>query len=478
MVEISIPLLIVLGYVVVLFAISLYARKQASKNSAGFLLAGRKLNTAMVAVNIAGVAVGAASTIGVAENAFKVGLSAGWYTGAWSAGAVAMGLLAAKRYRGLECTTLPQFFERYYDEKGRTSAVFGLIVIQIVITSLQYLAGGAILSTLLPQVFTMETGMYMSAFVFIGVTFIGGLLSSGIANIFSITLIYGGILISTWQVLNRQGGLTGVVAQLPPQVDWFSPVSGLGLATIVGWFVVMITQTLTAQGPVQVACAAKTEKTARHGFLWGALLILPVGFMCAFLGIAARAAYPEIQATMALPNVIMSLDPVLSGVTLAALWAVDVSTATHILLGAGALFCQDIYKRFINPNVDEKRYLLVNRLTVLGLGLLTLYFAFHAAGIIKTLLIGLSLTTAFTLVFLATLFFPRFCRRSSAFTTTVAGIAALAAWQWVPSVRIFAHPIYLEWTVCLVTFALTAVLDHRTIQIEDAAENLIEVVNT
>lgn len=469
----SIPLIIVSLYVVLLFAISLYARHVASKNSAGFLLAGRQLNTAMVAVNISGVAVGAASTIGVAENAFQVGISAGWYTAAWAAGAIAMGVIGAKRYRAVECTTLPQFFEHYYDTKGRTACVFGLIIIQLVITSLQYLAGGAILSSLLPEVFTMETGMYTSAVVFIGVTLIGGLWSSGLANIISITLIYFGIFISTFEAVTNQGGLATLAAKLPPTTDWFGPVGGLGLATITGWFVVMITQTLSAQGPVQVACAAKNTTTARRGFLWGALLILPIGFLCAILGLAAKVNYPGIQSTMALPQIIMSLNPVLSGITLSALWAVDVSTACHLLLGAGALFCQDIYKRFIHPTVNEKTYLLVNRLSVLVLGLMTLYFAFHAVGILKTLLIGLSLTTAFTLVFLATLFFPGLCRRSSAFYTTIAGILALAAWQFIPAVRIFSHPIYLEWAVCLAAFTLTAIVDKRSILSDSPQKNVL-----
>ena len=49
-----------------------------------------------------------------------------------------------------------------------------------VITSLQYMAGGAILSSLLPNIFTFKTGMIMSAVVFIGITLIGGLWSSGL----------------------------------------------------------------------------------------------------------------------------------------------------------------------------------------------------------------------------------------------------------------------------------------------------------
>ena len=68
------------------------------------------------------MAVGAASTVGVAESATRIGLSAGWYNGAWSIGAIFMGLVAAGKYRTLECTTVPELFERCYDKKARTSS--------------------------------------------------------------------------------------------------------------------------------------------------------------------------------------------------------------------------------------------------------------------------------------------------------------------------------------------------------------------
>lgn len=117
------------------------------------------------------------------------------------------------------------------------------------------------------------------------------------------------------------------------------------------------------------------------------------------------------KATLAMPYMIMGLDPIISGLTLAALWAADVATACHILLAAGTLFTQDIYKRFIQPDISDKKYTLVNRYAILILGLLTLWLAFNA-GIVKTMMIGLSLTTAFTLVFLFTMFAPRFCRKT------------------------------------------------------------------
>lgn len=469
----SIQLIIIVLYIAVLFGISFYAKRLAANGSTNFLFAGRKMGPFLVAVNVAGLAIGAASTIGVAENAFTAGLAAGWYNAAWSAGALVMGLFAAAKYRNLNCTTVPELFERYYDRKGRVIAVIGLIIIQMVITALQYLAGGAILSSLLPEYFTFQAGMIVSAVVFIGITLIGGLWSSGLSNIVSVALIYIGVLAGTYMTVAQQGGLGTIAAKLPAGTDWFGPVGGLGMATIIGWIIVMVTQTITAQGPVQIACGAKNGAAARNGYLWGALIIFPIGFLCALMGLAAKVAFPNIKATMALPQIIMSLDPVLAGTTLAALWAADVSTACTLLLGAGTLFAQDIYKRFLNPSVSESRYVLVNRLTILGIGLITLWLAFNAVGILRTLLIGLSLTTAFTVVFLFTIFVPGLCRKNSAFYTTLAGMLTLAAWQLFPAVRIVSHPIYLEWLVCLATFFLVAILDQERIS-ESAGDPVME----
>ena len=198
--------------------------------------------------------------------------------------------------------------------------------------------------------------------------------------------------------------------------------------------------------------------------------MFPVGFACAIMGVAARAAHPDMKATLALPQMIMGLDPVTSGLTLAALWAADVATACHILLAAGTLFSQDIYKRFINPAVSDERYTLVNRYAILILGMITLWFAFNAVGIVKTMLIGLSLTTAFTLVFLFTMFAPGLCRKNSAFYTTLAGIITLFVWQAFPSTQIFAHPIYMEWLVCLATFLIVSVLDPQKISVTEQRE--------
>ena len=97
----GIQIVIILAYIGVLFGISWYVKRRAADSAEAYVLAGRKLTTPLIMVSIVGLAVGGASTIGVAEQAYKVGLSAGWYTAAWGIGAIVMGLTVAKKYRRL-----------------------------------------------------------------------------------------------------------------------------------------------------------------------------------------------------------------------------------------------------------------------------------------------------------------------------------------------------------------------------------------
>ena len=226
----SVSLAILILYIAALFAISWYAKKRSEGEAENYALAGRKLNTPLIAVTIIGLAVGGASTIGVSEHAFRVGLSAGWYTIAWALGAIVMGMFMAKKYREQNITTISELIERHHDMKAVVLGVFCQIVIQLVIISLQYIAGGSILHAIMPDVFDFKSGMIVSAIVFIGITFIGGMWSASLSNVMNIVLIYVGILIATVVQFYRVGGMEGLAASLPAGVPWFSFTEGVGIA--------------------------------------------------------------------------------------------------------------------------------------------------------------------------------------------------------------------------------------------------------
>lgn len=464
-----VPLSIVCIYIILLYVITWLTRRLSRGGMVAYLLAGRSLPYWVIAPLLTGLAIGGASTIGVAEQAYKVGISAGWYNAAWAAGAFLVGLIAARRYRQLEITTLPELFEKHYNVSGRVIGVIGQLVLQLVITSLQYVAGGAILSSLLPDVFSFQTGMLVTAIVFVGITLIGGFWAAGLTNIINVTFIYAGVLLGAFMAVGKVGGLGEIVARLPVEHPGFNP-GAIGWGLIIAWFVVMCTTVFSVQSIAQISFAAKDSRGARNGFLLGGLMILPVGFISAIIGIAAAIMHPGIIATEALPRTVLSLSPFVAGIILAGLWAADVSTASALLVGSATLVVGDLIKRFWAPDLTEQKEKVISRISVLVLSLFTYLLAVSVSGILKTLLIGLTLTTAYTLITLMTIFWPQVCRRSHATWTLLMAMAALVLWLIFPQLSAFfgkiglPHPIFFCWIVSLVTFFIVFLVDKRKIE--------------
>jgi SSS family solute:Na+ symporter len=458
------PIVIITVYLVALFATTWWARRLTARGGGGlvgYLLAGRGLPAPVSAALLAGLAVGGVSTIGTAAWAYQRGISAGWYNVAWAAAAMVMGLGLAKRYRRAQITTLPELFEHYYSTTGRIIAVIGQLIIQVVITSLQYVAGGAILHTLLPV--SNFAGMLITAIVFIGITLIGGFWAAGLTNVINVLVIYAGVILAAVLSVGKLGGLGVLAGQLPAGHPGFDLLA-MGPWLIVAWFLVMITMAHSTQSVIQVGFAAKDEGSAARGYLVGGLFILPVGFISAIIGMVAAIQHVGINPNEALPTVALSLPPIATGIVLAGLWAADVSTASALLMGSATLVCSDLIKRFFAPNLSASREQLVCRLTVSGLSVVTFCLALTIQSILQMLLIGLTLSTAYTLIVIMTMFWPGVCRRSAASWTLTSTMVALAAWLLAPaSWRFLPHPIYFTWLVSLVTFFLVAVFDRRCI---------------
>ncbi|MEE9443575.1 MAG: sodium:solute symporter family protein [candidate division Zixibacteria bacterium] len=465
-----IPLIIVCVYIILLYVITWMSRHLSRGGMVGYLLAGRSLPAWVIAPLLTGLAIGGASTIGVAERAYNSGISAGWYNAAWAAGALMVGLFAARRYRKLEVATLPELFEKHYNTSGRVVGVAGQLVLQIVITSLQYVAGGAILSSLLPEVFTFQTGMLVTAIVFVGITLIGGFWAAGLTNIINVIFIYAGVILGAFMAVTKIGGFSEIISKLPVEHPGFD-LGALGWGLIIAWFVVMCTTTFSVQSIVQISFAAKSSKAARSGFILGAFIIFPVGFISAIIGISAAVQYPGIIPAEALPRMVLSLSPFVAGIILAGLWAADVSTASALLLGSATLVVGDLIKRFFSPNLSEQKERVYSRVTVLVLSVFTYLLAVSVSGILKTLLIGLTLTTAYTLVTLMTLFWPCICRRSHATWTLLMAMTALVIWLIVPQIPAYfkniglVHPIYFCWIISLLTFFAIPIFDKRKIKL-------------
>lgn len=463
----NMQLLILIVYAAGLLAISWWSTRLQKSGTAGealnYLLAGRNMPTLLIVVMLTGLAVGGASTVGVAERAYTQGFSAGWYNAAWGMGGIVVGLFFARHFRRMNVRTVPEMMGMMFGPGTRMLSVVNQLLVMISITSLQYVAGGAILTALLPDVFTFNQGMMASALIFIAITVVGGYWASGLTNVVNVVVIYVGIVVALYQTLVHHGGFAEVRAALPPAMPggggWMDLVSGLGVATVAAYVVVMITMAVSTQAVAQISFAARDERTARRGLFLGGVLILPAGFLCAMFGIVAAAVFPDLdKAALALPMLAAGLTPLVGGVFLAALWAADVSTAVGLLMGCSTLVMEDIVKKVYTKPISERREMFLSRIVVLFVSLLSFGLALTVVGILKTITTALAITTSFTLLIAAGIYFPKLCKRAAGFPVVLASLILWVLWTYAPSTRIGPELIYVEWIVCGGIFLACALL--------------------
>ena len=462
----NIPLVVL--YVILLFGISFYVSNKQKRDGDSFLLYKGKNGIFVVASSIAGLAIGGASTIGIAENAFTVGLSAGWYDTAWAIGAVITAFLAVKYLRKSGYSTISALVNEMYGKKTSFIMVISMCIIQSGIIALQYKAGGSILAALLPEIFTTESGTFFSFIIFMLVAMIGGMGSVSLTNVLNLILIYVGVIVATIIVLSGHGGWSAIqtLVAAEPEVPYMSLTEGMGWIGIISWIIVMIGNTNSVQGVVQIGLTGKDDRSAKWGYIIGAVLMVPVGFICALLGVASKALLPEAAAAEALPKILMSIPPVLGGITLSGLWAADMGTGCSMIVGLSTTVSSDIVYRLPVGQKLQNRKAVVNKIIVVLSSIVTYLIATQMGAILGAMQKALSLAIGTSFIVIGALLAPKFSSKKAGFWTILASIIAIILWNFVPSLTgIFKSVGIFMVIVCGVVFIIISAVDKDKVQI-------------
>lgn len=360
-------LIIILIYLALTIIIGIASKKTVSTSKA-FL--GADLGILLCVVSGAGEWMGGTSTTGVSEYGYTYGISGAWYTIANGIGIIFLALFFSKLYRSLGKVTVSGIVGRYLGEKAKVISSVLLIFVMLIVGASQMVAAGTLGQTL----FGMDP-FYSILILGIGVilyTWIGGMIAVGYTNILHLITMYLGMIIAVIVSLNNIGGALTLETSLP---STYFDFSSIGCGKVFSWIVASVLGACTAQAGIQPILAAKDEKTASISSFLIALIVAPFGILTALLGMISKVMYPNLEnAKLALPQLMISLDPIVGGLVLAAILAAILSTASPIFLASGTLFTKDIYQH-IWKNVKEERLLSISKLSTLISGILCILIA-------------------------------------------------------------------------------------------------------
>lgn len=371
-------------------------RKEKLHTEEGYFLGGRSLTGVVIAASMIMTNISTEHLVGMNGSAYKNG----FIIIAWEVTSALALIVAAvyfvPRYLKMGLTTIPEYLERRFDTVTRSMiSLFLLISFAVTLLPIVLYTGAMNIESIFNISEVLEvsksTGLWVTIVV-IGVigslyAIFGGLKAVSFSDvIYGYGLLFGGLLIPVLALSsigdgNMLHGLGKVFENSPEKFnvvgaeDSVMPFSTLFTGLIINQlYFWCMNQTI-----VQRVLGAKNLKEAQKGLLFTGLAKIFVPFIIVLPGVIAYYYFGETyyaNQDLVYPELIKKVLPVgFLGLFAAIIMGAVLSTFNAVLNSASTIFSIDIYKRMINTNVDDRKLVLMGKLTATVLAITSIIAA-------------------------------------------------------------------------------------------------------
>lgn len=367
--------------------------------------------------------IGTSASVGTAQEAYVVGISASWNITALGAGFLFYAWFLAGKYKESGHNTISGVFAEVYgpSTKVATSLVM-IFALQIVAVAL-YAGGGAILSVLLAVDRTLAT--VICGVVAVLYVFVGGMRSVVYTNVIHSLMKYAGIAVALYFGLTKVGGLHELQARLPAAMfSW----TNVGLSQIFAWFIAGIGATFSTQYVIQAINTVETRQEAQVASFSATLLLVPFGIATALIGMCSLVLNPGIKSINAFSALIADMNGLMAGVVAAGLAASLFGTISAISVSTATLLYKDFYVRFVKADHNERRSLTFVRVTTVVVGLLPIVLAIYTPNVLQITFLAKAIRASLSVLVLLVFYAPWFGTRGGALFSIIGSMLATIGW--------------------------------------------------
>jgi SSS family solute:Na+ symporter len=444
-------LIIIAVYFLAIIVIGVWSKRRAGSQN-GFFVAHRQGTLPLITGSLVATAIGGSALIVTSRLGFELGLPGAWWLLVGSVGLVLLGVFFARRVRGAALYTLPELVEKQYDRRVSLASAILIVIAWIGVVAGQIVAAGSFLSILGIGSTTFWVVIFTAVVVVYAI--LGGQFSIIRTDVFQAPIFFIGIFIVLALVFSHVGGLEGLKASLPPGYFSFPTSPEFDWKMLLSLLILVGATYVVGPDMYSRLFCAKEEKTAQRSAILSAFLFIPLAFAITLIGMSAKVLYPQIMPAQAFPQVISGiLSPALSGLVIAAIIAALMSSTDTCLLSQSVILTEDIVKR-VYPALDERKTVLLTRLSLIGLGLVALGLALTLKTVYESLLFAYTIFTCGLVVPVVAGFYKdklKVTPRGALFALIGGGVVGLLG-------KIPGLDIPLKGDLGLIGFAVSAVL--------------------
>ncbi len=488
-----------LVYLGILLALGFFAERY-NKSLESFLLGDRKMGPWLTALSYEATAYSGWLMLGFPGRAFSRGLVAIWAGVACVIGDSLNWLLVSRRLREetarLRALTVPEYLERRFPKPGghavQLVASLALALFMLIYLWAQFVAAGKAMMTMLDWGYL--PAVLLAAVVIILYTFQGGYRAVVWTDAFQAVMMLTALVILPVACFLKMGGWAGASAALS-RASQEAAASGAHLSStsshLGSWFGGLVGLSLFSflfedaglgagylgQPHISVRfMAIRDSRALKPAFVLSILFAILVCAGAVAAGLAGHGTFhfgdlpgvadprkPLHDAEEVLPRLAMAvLPPWLAGLTISAIMAAIMSTASGFLLSVTSSMTEDVYHRLFRPAAGQKELVLVSRAVTVALGACALALALGTnpldpqSTVYKLVLYGWGgLAGCFSAPVTLALFY-RGMTRSGCLVGMVSGALTVLVWRNVPALSSVAYEVLPAMAVSAISILLVS----------------------
>jgi sodium/proline symporter len=434
-----------------MLGIGLFAYRNTEEDVEGYLLGGRKLSPAVVALSAGASDMSGWMLMGLPGAMYISGLSASWIAIGLVIGAWCNYLYVAPRLRvytevANNAITIPDFFAERFNDTSHILRIVSAIVIIVfftLYTSSGLVAGGKLFESSFGL--NYELGLYITAGVVVTYTLFGGFMAVSLTDFVQGCLMFIALILVPTVVMFELGGVTATLDSInaidPAYFSLFTAVGStesltlLGIISLMAWGLGYFGQPHIIVRFMAIRSVKDMPVARKVGMSW-MILALIGALSTGLFGMAYVAANPMTLADPETIFVVLSqvlFHPLIAGFLLAAILAAIMSTISSQLLVTSSSLVSDIYEALLNKDASDKQLVLISRLAVLGVAILAIILAMgenqSILGLVSNAWAGFG--AAFGPVILCGLYWSNMTRKG-AIAGMLSGTVVTLVWLYVP----------------------------------------------
>ena len=422
-------LLTIFAYLVLLFVIGLHLAKRLRKKE-DFLVAGRTLTAPVLVGTLLASWMGSGDIFSVSDLSYNhgysslIGSSGGWL-------GIIIVFFIAGRVRRFGQFTVPDILEARYNKWARILATITTIIAYVTIVSYQFRGGGWVLNMITEGKLSTKNGIIIMAVFVIAYTLLAGMISVAYLDIFNGIIMITGVFLALPFLIHHVGGISTIVSNLTPRSHPF--LGNMTWVQAMGYFFPTLLLALGNSNMYQRFFSAKDEREAKKSVIGWILGVILLGIALQSLAVVGSSYFKGLEATEAGKIILLVAHkgvPVVVGCALmAAIVAIIISTANSFLLVPATNVIRDIYMRFINPNLPDKKMILYSRLTVIILGFISYSLIFFFPRILDAAYAAYTVYGAGITPALMAVFFWKRATISGGVLSMLGGMVTTVIWE-------------------------------------------------